>query len=346
MLGIGGEHFMYKHLSLEEREKIFCWNEQGVSLKEIGKRLKRADTTIAKELKRNRSGKGHRKHEYFNAPYLPATAQQKAEKRASKQRQKAPLKEPLVFLYVRGHLRKPYFWTPEQISGKLPLEYPGKSISVETIYSYIYSRPAKRYKLWQLLTCARKKRMKKNGRTVHREQQIPGSISIDLRSEIVSLRSRVGDWETDNLGGKTTDKTALSVTVERLSRYTILSKLTDRLAVTKKDALIRRLGVIPKEARLTLTTDNGSENSGHKEISEQLCLTMYFCHAYHSWEKGSVENINKRIRRFIPKGMSIDTVSKTRIKSIEWILNNTPRKCLGYLTPQEKMVQLLNSSTT
>lgn len=105
------------------------------------------------------------------------------------------------------------------------------------------------------------------------------------------------------------------------------------------------MGIFPNNLRLTITTDNGSENSHHKIISEQLQLTMYFCHAYHSWEKGGVENMNKRIRRFIPKGTSIDQISKSRIKQIEWILNNTPRKCLGYLTPHEKMLELLKSST-
>lgn len=324
---------------------LFGWRKGGISLREIGRRLGRDHTSLSDELKNNKTGKGKRSHELFNQEYLPGLAHEKALKRAVKQRTKAPLKEPLIFLYVREHLRKPYFWTPEQISGKLPLEHPAKSISIETIYQYIYSKGAKRYKLWAYLTVQRKKRMKQNGRTVHRESKIPSSISIDLRPEAVSLRSRGGDWETDNLGGKLTDKTALSVTIERLSRYTILSKLSNRLAVTKKDALVRRLGIFPKEARLTLTTDNGSENSQHLQISHDLELTVYFCHAYHSWEKGSVENINKRIRRFIPKGQSIDTVSKRRIKQIEWILNNTPRKCLGYLTPQEKMLELLKSST-
>lgn len=335
----------FKHLNLTEREMLFGWRKEKVSLREIGRRLGRDHTSLSDELKNNKTGKGKRSHEYFSQEYLPGLAQEKAEKRALKQRQKAPLKEVAIFLYVREHLRSPFFWTPEQISGKLSLEYPGKSISIETIYQYVYSKGAKRYKLWTLLTCARKKRMKKGGRTVQRSGKISGSISIDLRPEVVSLRSRGGDWETDNLGGKTTDRKALSVTVERLSRYTILTKLTDRLAVTKKDALIRRLGIFPEDMRLTLTTDNGSENSQHKEISEDLKLTMYFCHAYHSWEKGGVENMNKRIRRFIPKGTSIDAVSKRRIKQIEWILNNTPRKCLGYLTPQEKMLELLKSST-
>src|SRR3989344_1719018 len=327
-----------------DRELLYGWRKEKVSLREIGRRLGRDHTSLSDELKINKTGKGKRSHEYFSQEYLPGLAQEKAEKRALKQRQKAPLKEVVIFLYVREHLRKPFFWTPEEISGRLPKIHPGKSISVETIYQYIYSKPAKRYKLWQLLTCQRKKRMKKNGRTVQRDGKIPGSISIDLRPEVVGLRERIGDWETDNLGGKTTDKTALSVTVERLSRYTILTKLSNRLAVTKKEALVRRLGIFPKEARLTLTTDNGSENSQHKEISETLRLTMYFCHAYRSWEKGSVENMNKRIRRFIPKGTSIDQVSKTRIKQIEWILNHTPRKCLGYLTPEEKMLELLKSS--
>ena len=327
-----------------ERELLYGWRKEKVSLREIGRRLGRDHTSLSDELKINKTGYGKRSHELFNQKYLPGLAHEKALKRAIKQRTKAPLKEVSIFLYVREHLRKPWFWTPEQISNKLSLDHPGKSISIETIYQYIYSKKAKRFKLWQYLTVQRKKRMKKGGRTVQRDSKIPGSISIDLRPEVVSLRSRVGDWETDNLGGKTTDQTALSVTVERLSRYAILTKLHNRLAITKKDALVRRLGMFPDHLRLTLTTDNGSENSNHKEISEDLKLTMYFCHAYHSWEKGTVENINKRIRRFIPKGKSIDSISKRRIKQIEWILNNTPRKCLGYLTPEEKMLELLKFS--
>src|SRR3989344_3088671 len=300
-----------------ERELLYGWRKEKVSLREIGRRLGRDHTSLSDELKINKTGKGKRSHEYFSQEYLPGLAQEKALKRAVKQRTRAPLKEVMIFLYVREHLRKPYFWTPEQISGTLPLDHPGKSISTETIYQYIYSKPAGRYKLWQLLTCARKKRMKKNGRTVHRDGKIPGSISIDLRPEVVSQRSRVGDWETDNLGGKTTDRGALSVTIERFTRYTILTKLSNRLSVTKRDALVRRLGIFPKEARLTLTTDNGSENSLHQQVSENLKLTMYFCHAYHSWEKGGVENMNKRIRRFIPKGTSIDQVSKRKIRQVE-----------------------------
>ena len=109
---------------------------------------------------------------------------------------------------------------------------------------------------------------------------------------------------------------------------------------------MRRLGIFPPHLRLTLTQDNGSENAEHKQLAQELQMLVYFCHAYHSWEKGGVENTNLRIRRFIPKGTSIDTLDAGFIKQIEWILNHTPRKCLGYLTSQEKMLQLLQSITS
>ncbi len=249
-----------------------------------------------------------------------------------------------MFLYVRRHLREDQ-WSPEVIAAKLRLDHPLESIHHETIYHYIYSQRFKTrgMKLWQYLTYQRKKRMKKNGRSVHRNGKIPGSISIDLRPEVVSLRQRGGDWESDNLGGKQTDKTALSVTVERLSRFTLLSKLAGRSADLKQQALENRLKIFPEELRKTLTEDNGAENTNHPQLAQNLKLDVFFCHAYHSWEKGTVENMNQRLRikRYIPKGTSIDSLTEDQIKQIEHKLNSTPRKCLGYLTPYEKMDQLI-----
>jgi len=315
---------------------LFAFKEQGLSLREIGRRLNRDHTSLSDELKNNAP---------YGAEYIPCRAQRLSDKRGWRQRCKAPLKNPLVFLYVREHLR--LGWSPDEISGRLKLDHPGESISYEAIYRYIYSKKMRRYKYWEYLTLGRKKRMKKLGRSVRRDNsgKIPGSISIDLRPEVVSLRSRVGDWETDNIIGKLTDKTALSVTVERVTKLTLITKLLDRLAVTKRDALVRRLEIFPKQIRLTLTTDNGSENSCHLQISEDLELLMFFCHAYHSWEKGTVENMNGRIRRYIPKGISIDTFSEEYIQEVEKRLNSTPRKCLGYLTPYEKMSQVLSLSS-
>jgi len=328
----------YKHLSLEEREKLFAFKSQGLSLREIGRRLKRSQSSLTRELKRNAK---------YGAEYIPCRAQRLSDKRGWRQRYRAPLKNPLVFLYVRVHLRNPYNWTPDQIAGRLKLDHPGYSISYEAIYRYIYSKRMRKYRYWEYLTLSRNKRRKKLGRGVNNTTsgKIPGSISIDLRPEVVNLRLRVGDWETDNIIGKLTDKTALSVTVERVTKITLLTKLLDRLAVTKRDALVRRLRIFPKEIRLTLTQDNGLENSSHKELSKQLELLMFFCHAYHSWEKGTVENQNGRIRRYIPKGISIDIFPEEYIRMVERRLNSTPRKCLRYLTPYERMSQVLSKET-
>ncbi len=328
----------YRHLSLEEREKLVAFKEAGLSLRDIAKRLGRSHSSLVRELKRNKTGLGKRSNEYLIFRYVPCRAHLKALKRGIKQRTKAPLKETLIWLFVREHLRAPYSWTPEEISGRLPKLHSGKSICTEAIYQYIYSRKTKRYKLWELLPNARKKRMKKGGRKVARASKIPNAVSIEKRPEIVSQRARVGDWETDNVIGKQTDKTVLSVTVERLTRLTILS-LTSRSAESKTGALIERLDNFP---RVTLTADNGAENTNHQEISEKLGLSVFFCHAYHSWEKGTVENTNGRIRRYIPKGISIDDISKEYIKEVEIRLNSTPRKCLGYLTPYEKMNEVLS----
>ena len=329
----------YKHLSLDEREKLVVLKIQGFSLRTIAEKLGRSHSSLVRELKRNAK---------YGASYLPCRADRLSVKRACKQRYKAPLKNPKIFVYVRKHLREDE-WSPEVIAEKLKLDHPGENIHHETIYRYIYSQRFKTrgMKLWTYLTYQRKRRMKQNGRSVHRESRIPEAKSIDLRPEIVNLRQRGGDWESDNLGGKVTDKTALSVTVERVARLTLLTKLKDKKAATKREALTQRLSKYPQQLRLTLTQDNGSENTEHKQLADDLNLAVFFCHAYHSWEKGGVENMNQRMRikRYIPKGTSIDTLTDKQIKQIEHKLNSTPRKCLNYLTPYEKMNQLISGIT-
>ncbi len=317
---------------------LYGMQKEGLSLRDIAKQLKRSHTSLSRELRRNiKYGR-----EYFNNTYLPCKAQKLAEKRASKQRFKAPLKNPSTFLYVRIKLRKG--WSPETIAGRLSLDHPELSICHETIYQYIYSHRKKTrgMHLEQYLTLKRKKRMQHNGRHVHRHSKIPEAVSIDKRAKSIQKRRTVGHWETDNVIGKKTDKSALSVTVERKTRYTILTKLKDRTAQSKTDAVINRLS---KNITKTLTADNGTENTNHKQIAITLGLLMYFCHAYHSWEKGTVENTNGRIRRYIPKGVSIDTIPEDYIVALEHEFNNTPRKCLNFLTPYE-MMQKLRVTTT
>lgn len=327
----------YKQLSLVERERLYAQREQGNSLRTIAKELGRSHTSLSRELRRNvRYGR-----EYFANEYLPCKAEELARKRQGGQRKKASLKNPRIYLYVKNHLIKEG-WSPEIIAGRLAIDHPGESITKETIYRYIYSKHyqatgngvEKQKPLSSYLPLARKKRMKLHGRKVFRHGKIPFAVSIEKRPTAILKRKRIGHWETDNIIGRQTDKTALSVTVERKILFTLLTKLLDRSALTKKEAVVTRMQMYPRK---TLTADNGKENTYHQEIAKALALSMYFCHAYASWEKPSVENMNGRIRWYIPKGMSIDKISEETIAAIEFKLNHTPRKRLSFHTPCEKM---------
>ncbi len=323
----------YKQLSLLERERIFGWRKEELSFREIGRRLNRPHTTLTREFLRNAK---------YQQQYIPCIAHDRAEKRSVRQRSRASWKGSVIYLYVRETLRKER-WSPETIAGRLSLEHPGLSICHETIYRAIYDKENRKDKLWQYLTVKRRKRMKKDGRHVHKDSRIPEAVSINKRPMAVERRKQAGHWETDNVIGKITDKTALSVTVERKFRITLLSKLTAKTADEKTKKLFMKMALFPDKFRKTITADNGYENNNHKEITSSLNMDVYFCHAYSSWEKGTVENMNGRIRRFIPKGISMDSIDEKTIQAIEWKLNNTPRKCLGFRTPYEKLQEYLES---
>lgn len=321
----------YKHLSLEEREKLYALREQGKSFREIGKTLGRSHATLSREY--------HRQAKY-GKKYLPCKAHEKAKGLAIEQRTKAPLKNPKIFVYVREKLRQG--WSPETIAGRLSLDHSGERICHETIYRYIYcTKKTRGMKLCRHLRLHRKKRMKKHGRKVKRVK-IPEAVRIDKRPKEVEARKKVGHWETDNMGGKANDQKALSALVERKTRYTALDLLGDRTAEAKTESVTKRLKPFPRKVRKTLTADNGAENTQHKKITQKTKTSVYFCHPYHSWEKGSVENTIGRVRRYIPKGTSIDIINGKMIKAIEGKLNHMPMKCLKYLTPYEKMEEELS----
>lgn len=334
---------MYVHLSLQEREELYALKKAGWSLGNIAKKLGRDKGTLSRELKRNvLLTKGLEKG---SGKYIPCHAQEKAEKRARKQRSQASWKGPEVYLYVRTHLKLDR-WSPEQIAGRISIDHPELSIVHETIYQSIYAKENRKHELWKYLTIQRKKRMKKGGRHVHKDSRIPEAVSIDKRPLVVNRRKQAGHWETDNVIGKQTDKTALSVTVERKLRLTIMSKLTAKTADEKTKKLFERMSKLPEDLRRTMTADNGAENANHKDITNSLGLPVYFCHAYHSWERGTVENTNGRIRKFIPKGMSMDAIDEETIQLIEWRLNSTPRKCLGFKTPLEVLEEFMQNTKT
>lgn len=328
----------YSHLILEEREILYALREQGKSFREISGLLERSHTSLSRE---------YRRHAKYGRKYLPCKAHQKAVNKTIEQRTKAPLKNIKVFLYVRGKLRQN--WSPEIISGRLSVDYPGESICPETVYQYIYGK-GKRFKLWRFLTKSHKRRRVKSGRKVRSQKssRIPGAISIDNRHGKVEKRKQAGHFETDLMEGKREDKTVLSVNVERKTRYTLLEKMENKKAKTKEKTMVKDLKMLKSLQKSrrpiikTITGDNGSENTRHTKISRSLKAKFYFCHPYASWEKGSVENMIGRIRTYIPKGTNLAMYTHQQIQWLENQLNNTPRKCLNYLTPNEAMEQEVN----
>jgi transposase, IS30 family len=318
----------YEHLSLSEREQLSVLRNQGKTFREIGEILSRDHTSLSREYQKN--------SKYYRQ-YQPCKAWQKAEKIALMQRTKAPLKSHEIYLYVRKCLRKK--WTPEEIAGRLPIDLPGFKIDDDTIYEYIYnSKKTRGEHLWQYLTLHRRKRMTKNGRKV-KYQKFNNVLSIDQRPKSINNRKKIGHWETDNVEGKKSDTICVSTTVERKIKITLLSKLNGHGSAVKTQAVINRLSKLPKSLVKTLTTDRGPENHGYQEITNTLDIPVYFCNPYHSWEKGTVENTNGRLRRFLPKGKTLENLTDSYLKRIENQMNNTPRKCLNFKTPNE-MLQL------
>lgn len=317
----------YHQLSLEERIEAYALRSKGVSLRRIAVMLGRSHTTLSREWKRNSNP---------TFGYRPTWAQNASCERSSIQHCKARLKNYHIFRYVREKLS--LHWSPEQIAGRLLIDCPGQSIHHETIYRYIYGDPqARSDRLWQFLPYHRYRRMKRNtGRKVKAEK-IDGIARINERPISVLFREQVGHWETDNMVGRVSDTVVISALVERKTRYTHLSLLPNKLAQTKAASVVKRLADYPFRLRRTLTTDNGAENRNHHYVTDQLITPVYFCNPYHSWEKGTVENTVGRVRRFLPKGKSLNSVSIEIVAAVEEQLNSTPRKCLGYKTPKEAL---------
>ena len=143
-------------------------------------------------------------------------------------------------------------------------------------------------------------------------------------------RNTTGHCETDPL--LYGHKKAVNTTTERLSRMTLLTKLSGRDAGATADALTRRLSTLPVAS---ITGDNGPENAEHERVSRTLNAPFFFCHPYHSWEKGSVENRNGVVRRYLPRGTDLDSVSQEELDDIAQEINSRPMKCLDFRTPLE-----------
>ena len=322
----------YQHITIEEREMIqlMLWQKQSVRV--IAKELNRSPSSISREINKSRriDGKRH---------YVPRAAHERAIVNRSKRGERKMVINSRLHDYVIKHLK--LGWSPEQIAAKAE-DVTDTKISHEAIYQYIYAqihrngygyvRPGCE-DLRQYLARRKKRRARKGQRASYRIEKGP-LPSIDDRPQEVEKRKKAGHWEDDLIVSKSS-KLALKTINERTSGLVFIEKVKDKTIAESNRSVMKRLDIIPPEYRKTLTRDRGSENLGHVELEEELGIQCYFAHAYHSWERGSNENLNGLIRRFFPKGTDFRTVSCKQIKHIEYLINSRPRKRLGWKTPYE-----------
>jgi transposase, IS30 family len=313
----------YSHLSLYEREQLFVYKRQGKSRREIAKLLKRSHSTISREIRRN-----SQIHPLMTG-YLGSSAQLQAKKRKAQAGKRDRLKDQKIRDYVKQQLK--IGWTPEIIAHYVKKVFLGLSVSHEAIYQYIYHD-------WPegIVYLPRKhaKRLFRGYKNSKNRCPIPNRTDISKRPARVNGRKVFGHWESDTVESDQS-RVVINVIKERRSRYVKITRLENKKADLTSQAIISRLKKLPNKARQSITYDNGSENYYHEKVNQVLTTKSYFCQPYHSWEKGAVEQINGLIRRFIPKKTDLSKFSQADLDYIEKLLNDRPRKCLKFKTPNE-----------
>lgn len=318
----------YKQLNLVERERIAAYRILGKSKREIARLLNRDHSTISREICRNdKAVAGMR-------GYVACKAHQQSKQRKQKSGVRLRLKAQSTRDYVHEKLH--LGWTPEQIAHRLSLDRPGSSICHEAIYQYIYEDYQEGI---GLLPRRHPKRYLKKYSRKRQPSKIPNRISIEHRPTEINTREVFGHWESDSIESQLS-LAAVNVLIERKSRLVKLQHLPQKTAENNRHAIHLSWHGLPVEARKSITYDNGSENFHHYKINIEFGTSSYFCQPYHSWEKGAVENTNSLIRRFIPKKTNLEKISQNELDRIEALLNNRPRKCLGFKTPYEVFFQL------
>jgi IS30 family transposase len=316
----------YKHLRPEEREVISQMLAAGASRKSIAEQLGRDRSTISRELRRNG----------VPGMYLAVDAQQVAVQRRRKGRAKCrKLKRPENLTYVQERLRQ--CWSPDQIAGRSRQEFPEnpeRTVSHETIYTWLAGDDHRRRWLVYLRHYPRKKRRPKSpGRT---------DRALAKRSAIINERGRYGDWEGDTIVGSGRHGGALVSMVERKSGYVALLPVPSKHAEKVRRAMCGRLQQLPPELRHSMTLDNGSEFAEYELLENALDMEVFFTDPHAPWQRGTNENTNGLARQFFPKGTDFNQVSRYKVARAENLLNDRPRKRLNYQTPNEVLAQQRN----
>jgi IS30 family transposase len=320
-----------KKLQPEERDEIARLHNQGFGIREIARQLRRSASSISIEIKAGiwRDDNRH------SATYVAIHAQRLRDERATLSRKPFSLSNLKLQAYVRQKLQ--LGWSPEQIMGRLPLDYPNNPemrVSHEPIYRFIYASEQAEEKLWEYLPRKQKKRRKQHGRSVQRSR-IPDRVSIHDRPEAANDRSQFGHWEGDSVEGKRNVGGGIHTEVERLSRKLLARKVGRIASRETAQAQLRMFRKLPFVARRSTTLDNGRENHQHGTLRSKLGMQAYFADPYSSWQRGTNENSNGLLRRYLPKRTDFTNLTQAELDDIVEEINNRPRKVLAYKTANE-----------
>lgn len=348
----------YRHLTIDDRIEIEKLLERGLPQAEIARRVGVHRSTISREV---RAGSWQPEADHANLRpylrnkldtrgprerlYLAGQAQQQAAVRTSRSHQPFRMRHDRLVDWVLKQLEKG--WTPEEISGRLPIEFPDDArmrVGVETLYAWIYSPGMRHRQLWQYLPRGRQRRRKRHGRRVHADR-IRWRVSIHDRPAEIDDRSEFGHWESDSMLG-VRGSGGLHTTVERVSRYLQAIKIPAITADATLQAQQSAFARLPAHAGRSVTADNGSEFAHHHRLADTLAIPTYFADPYSAYQRGTNEHFNGRIRKYLPKGTSFANLDQHELDQIVTEINNRPRKILGWATPAEVFNELCSTQVT
>ncbi len=313
---------MKQHLKQEERREIRYYLDKQYRLRQIAELLGRSVSTISDEIRRNS----------VNRTYDPEKARQKSRVRRkyAKYQGMRVVENPALRTYLHAKIEDD--WSPELIAGRVrTLDTHLPRISTKGIYRYIHSVYGRR--LEQCLRYGQRKKLQ--GYT--KKTSLHDRVFIDERAKTVERRLRFGDYEADFIESGRNGSGYLVVLIERKSRMVrirkILQKTEAAVFATLKDLISSDL------APRSLTLDNDIIFRNHARLAKLLNIPIFFTHPYHAWEKGQVEQVNKLIRQYIPKGSNISRYPDAYLAMVAIKLNTRPRACLQFQTPAEVIEQ-------
>ena len=322
---------MYHQLTSQQRSQIFALLQRKTPRKEIALIVGCSQSTLSRELRRNSTDKGNY---LWNKAHAMAL---KRRKRTTSNRAKDP-----ALVWEALDLLKEEDWSPEQIAADMRSR--GKFISHELIYRYI--RADRTGEL--AFHCRHKMKYNRHGKPdrTTKVRNIPDRVSIHERP-VEADGTRFGDWEMDTIVGKD-GKGAIVTLIERSTNMLLMERLPQGKHPEPLAKVVIRLLFPYRHTIRSITTDNGSEFCAHKLISKALSPKgakkpnlVFFADSYSSWQKGAIENANKLIRQYIPKGTDFSTLTDSFIRKIQHKINRRPRKKLNFESPKKVFFRLI-----